>query len=134
MKLREISYLVFVVLAPSPIFYLLRAGLREKAESGDPWASYFLTVMPNVVGAFSLGGALFLTAFYVWKKATRAQMALAAAAVSIAALSGFEVLQFFLPKKTFDWHDLAWTIIGAALYLYITRGWFATGWNERNED
>lgn len=133
MKLRESLYLLFAVLAPGLAYRFFLDDLRNKAAGAHGWDAYMLSIAPNFIGAFSLGAALFLAGLYFWKRATKPQIAFAAAAGSILAVSAWEVAQFILPDGEFGWHDLAWTIMGAALYLFIARGWFATGWNERSE-
>ncbi len=124
MQVRIAMFFILFGVAPSLAYQAVQDELRAAAADGDPLLVYALGVAPNFLGALSTSAILFCVIGGVAKGWSAQSQAFASAAIALAGLWGWEVLQIWVPKATFDLHDLAWTAPGVAGFLIAARLWF----------
>jgi len=91
---------------------VIRDGLNESERQ----AAWVLGVLPNFLPALVLPTLIFLRPREVtWGDYLRMTGAVA------LGLAGYESAQLWMPRRTFDWADVAATAVGAALALALGR-------------
>ncbi|WP_428409820.1 hypothetical protein [Hyphococcus sp.] len=123
MHLRQWLYFLLFSVAPGLTYQAIQDQWRAARTDSD-FGAYLMGVAPNFLGAVSVASALFLIGMNRSPKTPRSRLMLIAAGISMLGLWVWEALQIFLPSASFDWHDIAWTAMGATLFMLVTRIWF----------
>jgi hypothetical protein len=83
--------------------------------------SYFLGIAPNFFPAIGIP-ALFLVIIMQWKTSNKwlnRKNYITANLISLSGLLAWEFIQTTTKKLHFDWNDVLWTFIGAAIFQLI---------------
>ena len=115
-------YLVFAI--SFLLFPIVQNYIRPNYGGNNELVVYFLGVAPNFLPAVGLPALLYVVIPEVFKSHTSLfrNRLYGSVAISITGLVGNEFVTLFTPGQgVFDWNDIAWTIIGAGVFIATHR-------------
>ncbi|MBP5996245.1 MAG: hypothetical protein KA736_11145 [Crocinitomicaceae bacterium] len=95
--------------------------VRPNYSGDSALFSYFLGIAPNFFPAIGIPALLvvFLMQLKTSKKWLNEKSYITANLISVTGLIAWEFIQTSSKKLHFDWNDIIWTIIGAAIFQLI---------------
>ena len=129
MKSSKVVYWFLLFAICSLAYQQVQDTIRPSYTGGDPIIKYLLGVAPNFFPGIGLPALFFFLLPSIVNDNTRKSRWLnekrhiAANLISITGLVSWEFLQIMTAKGHFDWHDVLWTLIGAAVFQLI---WIVT--------
>lgn len=122
MKTSKPAYYWFILFAVCFIAYQqVQDNIRPAYTGENLTIKYFLGVAPNFFPAIGIP-ALFVVLIPQMKWTNRwfaENMHITANLISLVGLLSWEFLQPLTRRGYFDWHDVLWTLIGAAVFQLI---------------
>jgi hypothetical protein len=95
--------------------------LRPNYSGESAFVSYFLGIAPNFFPAIGIPAlfVLFMMQLKTSNKWLNEKKHLTSNLISVTGLIAWEFIQTSSKKLHFDWNDIIWTIIGAAIFQLI---------------
>ena len=115
MQARLLIYFLLFAVLPGVSYQYIQDQLRNACNAlVCDWLplNYILGVAPNMLGGLSLTAGFIALAY---EYSNHISLIKIRHLCSLSALLGiwfWELIQLLLPKATFDWHDICWTIPG----------------------
>lgn len=125
MKSSKVVYWFLLFAICSLAYQQVQDNIRPSYTDGNPTIKYLLGVAPNFFPGIGLPALFFFLLPSIVNDKTRKSRWLnekrhiAANLISITGLVSWEFLQNFTSRGHFDWHDVLWTLIGAAVFQLI---------------
>ena len=125
MKSSKVVYWFLLFAICSLAYQQVQDNIRPSYTGGNPTIRYLLGVAPNFFPGIGLPALFFFLLPSIVNDNTRKSRWLnekrhiAANLISITGLVSWEFLQNLTPRGHFDWHDVLWTLIGAAVFQLI---------------
>jgi hypothetical protein len=119
------SYFWFVLFGATFVAYQqVQDTLRPNYAGENEWLDYLLGVAPNFFPAVGIPALLILIIPQLHQDHSSPpwwaqRRDLVANAISLVGLISWEFTQTFSTRGRFDWHDVLWTVIGAAVFQLI---------------
>jgi hypothetical protein len=125
MKKSNIIYYWFALFAICFISYQqVQDTIRPGYTGGNLTIIYLLGIAPNFFPAVGIPALFFILIPVISKNSNGSKWVnenrhLTANLISLTGLLSWEFIQIKTAKGHFDWHDVLWTIIGAAVFHVI---------------
>ncbi len=124
------SYFWFGLFAFATIsFTLVQDDIRPNYNGQSKLIKYILGIAPNYFAGLGLSSFFVVMINHINSSSKKPSASIwlnskayiSSILISVIGLSLWEFMQTFSTRGHFDWHDLAWTILGASTFYLI---WF----------
>ncbi len=125
---KPVGYWFAIFAFTSVAYQQVQDHIRPDYAGNNPTVQYLLGVAPNFFPSVGIPSLFLLLIVevrgknrsYTWLNSGKH---ITANALSLFGLLSWEFLQTITARGRFDWHDVLWTLIGAALFQVI---WMCT--------